>query len=257
MSGSPRSAWQPCIRYWPIAASGPPVADPLRHLRRERVRRVAEEQQIRRLDHAGPPDPAAQPSVSRRVFHRVFAGNGPSHGAPLIRPDRHMPLLGRSERGRHGTSARRRLAKGALATTSRDGEFRRKDSVCRDWITADGSPGPNGGRGFPAESGRYHLYVSYACPWAHRTLIFRALKGLDAAYLASTSCTRSSATTAGRFDTGLPRRHRRPARRPALPARGLPRRTTRHHQPGHGAGALGQGDRHASSPTSRPRSSGC
>ena len=69
--------------------------------------------------------------------------------------------------------------KGALATTSRDGEFRRKDSVCRNWITADGAPGPNGGRGFPAESGRYHLYVSYACPWAHRTLIFRALKGLE------------------------------------------------------------------------------
>ncbi len=69
--------------------------------------------------------------------------------------------------------------KGALATTSRDGEFRRKASVCRNWITADGAPGPNGGRGFPAESGRYHLYVSYACPWAHRTLIFRALKGLE------------------------------------------------------------------------------
>jgi len=69
--------------------------------------------------------------------------------------------------------------KGALATSSRDGEFRRKDSVCRNWITADGAPGPNGGRGFPAESGRYHLYVSYACPWAHRTLIFRALKGLE------------------------------------------------------------------------------
>jgi putative glutathione S-transferase len=68
--------------------------------------------------------------------------------------------------------------KGALSTTTRDGEFRRKDSVCRNWISADGSPGPNGGRGFPAESGRYHLYVSYACPWAHRTLIFRALKGL-------------------------------------------------------------------------------
>jgi putative glutathione S-transferase len=69
--------------------------------------------------------------------------------------------------------------KGALATTTRDGEFRRKASVCRNWITADGSPGPNGARGFPAESGRYHLYVSYACPWAHRTLIFRALKGLE------------------------------------------------------------------------------
>ncbi|MEL6424834.1 MAG: glutathione S-transferase family protein, partial [Pseudomonadota bacterium] len=48
----------------------------------------------------------------------------------------------------------------------------------RNWITADGSPGPSGTGGFKAESGRYHLYISYACPWAHRTLIFRSLKGL-------------------------------------------------------------------------------
>ncbi len=63
-------------------------------------------------------------------------------------------------------------------TASNDGEFRRKDSTFRNWVTADGSAGPTGDEGFPAESGRYHLYVSYACPWAHRTLIFRALKGL-------------------------------------------------------------------------------
>jgi putative glutathione S-transferase len=48
----------------------------------------------------------------------------------------------------------------------------------RNWITADGAAGPTGDGGFKAEAGRYHLYVSYACPWAHRTLIFRALKGL-------------------------------------------------------------------------------
>ena len=59
-----------------------------------------------------------------------------------------------------------------------DGAFKRKDSVFRNWITADGSPGPSGEGGFKAESGRYHLYVSYACPWAHRTLIFRELKDL-------------------------------------------------------------------------------
>ena len=58
------------------------------------------------------------------------------------------------------------------------GRFRREESSFRSWITADGSPGPSGEGGFPAESGRYHLYVSYACPWAHRTLIFRALKDL-------------------------------------------------------------------------------
>ncbi|MFI4938269.1 MAG: glutathione S-transferase family protein [Candidatus Berkiellales bacterium] len=58
------------------------------------------------------------------------------------------------------------------------GEFVREESQFRNWITPDGQPGPSGVGGFLAESGRYHLYVSYACPWAHRTLIFRALKGL-------------------------------------------------------------------------------
>ncbi len=62
--------------------------------------------------------------------------------------------------------------------TSEDGAFERSTSGFRNWVTADGAPGPSGEGGFPAESGRYHLYVSYACPWAHRTLIFRALKGL-------------------------------------------------------------------------------
>jgi glutathionyl-hydroquinone reductase len=59
-----------------------------------------------------------------------------------------------------------------------DGAFKRDDSKFRGWITADGSDGP-GQKGFKAESGRYHLYVSYACPWAHRTLIFRHLKSLE------------------------------------------------------------------------------
>lgn len=59
------------------------------------------------------------------------------------------------------------------------GKFRRKEAVFRNWITADGAPGASGTGGFAAESGRYHLYVSYACPWAHRTLIFRAIKGLE------------------------------------------------------------------------------
>ncbi len=64
-------------------------------------------------------------------------------------------------------------------TKSTGGAFRRSTSAFRNWITPDGSPGPSGEGGFKAEAGRYHLYVSYACPWAHRTLIFRALKGLD------------------------------------------------------------------------------
>jgi putative glutathione S-transferase len=64
-------------------------------------------------------------------------------------------------------------------TKSTDGRFVRKDAAFRDWITPDGSPGPSGTGGFKAEPGRYHLYVSLACPWAHRTLIFRKLKGLE------------------------------------------------------------------------------
>lgn len=64
-------------------------------------------------------------------------------------------------------------------TKSTNGEFVRNDSVFRHWITADGKAGPAGKGGFKAEAGRYHLYVSLACPWAHRTLIFRTLKGLS------------------------------------------------------------------------------
>ncbi|QEW22238.1 Glutathionyl-hydroquinone reductase YqjG [Marinibacterium anthonyi] len=64
-------------------------------------------------------------------------------------------------------------------TKSTGGAFKRSTSSFRNWVTADGSPGPSGEGGFPAESGRYHLYVSFACPWAHRTLIFRAIKGLE------------------------------------------------------------------------------
>ena len=62
---------------------------------------------------------------------------------------------------------------------NRDGRFQRQDSAFRHWVTADGAPGPTGEGGFPAEPGRYHLFVSLACPWAHRTLIMRRLKGLE------------------------------------------------------------------------------
>lgn len=60
-----------------------------------------------------------------------------------------------------------------------DGRFVRDDTAFRNWITPDGRPGPSGHDGFAAAPGRYRLYVSLACPWAHRTLIMRALKGLD------------------------------------------------------------------------------
>jgi len=64
-------------------------------------------------------------------------------------------------------------------TKSTGGRFVRSSAPFRNWVTADGSPGPTGRGGFKAEPGRYHLYVSLACPWAHRTLIMRKLKGLE------------------------------------------------------------------------------
>ncbi len=64
-------------------------------------------------------------------------------------------------------------------TKSTGGQFKRSEAAFRNWVTADGAAGPSGKGGFAAEAGRYHLYVSLACPWAHRTLIFRKLKGLE------------------------------------------------------------------------------
>ena len=66
-------------------------------------------------------------------------------------------------------------------TDSTGGKFERSESSFRSWVTADGSAGPSGDAGFRAEPGRYHLYVGYACPWAHRALIWRKLKGLESA----------------------------------------------------------------------------
>jgi len=63
-------------------------------------------------------------------------------------------------------------------TKKSGGAFVRSTAKFRNWITADGSAGPSGAAGFKAESGRYHLYISNACPWAHRTMVFRAIKDL-------------------------------------------------------------------------------
>ena len=65
------------------------------------------------------------------------------------------------------------------STAETGGKFVRKEAQFRNWVTHDGAAGPSGKGGFRAEPGRYHLYVSYACPWAHRTLIVRALKKLE------------------------------------------------------------------------------
>jgi putative glutathione S-transferase len=66
-----------------------------------------------------------------------------------------------------------------VSRTDKDGQFVRPTTRFRNWVTADGAPGPSGDGGFKAASGRYHLYVSLACPWAHRTVIFRKIKGLE------------------------------------------------------------------------------
>jgi putative glutathione S-transferase len=64
-------------------------------------------------------------------------------------------------------------------TKASKGRFVRSEAQFRNWVTKDGSAGPTGKAGFRAEPDRYHLYVSFACPWAHRTLIYRKLKGLE------------------------------------------------------------------------------
>jgi putative glutathione S-transferase len=78
----------------------------------------------------------------------------------------------------------------ASALTYEDGRFVRAPSVLRHWVTPDGSPGPTGEGGFAAEPGRYHLFVAFGCPWAHRTLIFRKLKGLEDAISVSVALPR-------------------------------------------------------------------
>ncbi|ABV86500.1 glutathione S-transferase family protein [Shewanella pealeana] len=69
--------------------------------------------------------------------------------------------------------------KNSWNSSIKNGEYQRKESQFRNWITPDGSAGISGREGFKAEADRYHLYVSLACPWAHRTLVFRQLKGLE------------------------------------------------------------------------------
>ena len=104
-------------------------------------------------------------------------------------------------------------------TADTGGRFVRTEAQFRNWVTADGKPGPTGEGGFAAEPGRYHLYVSLACPWAHRTLIFRKLKGLEKA-IAVSVVHWLMGEHGWTFARG-PGLHRRPAQRRRLPPPGL------------------------------------
>lgn len=86
-------------------------------------------------------------------------------------------------------------------TSKTGGKFVRSASGFRNWITPDGSPGPTGEGGFAAEAGRYHLYVSLACPWAHRTLILRELKELTGLISVSVVSPKMPDETGWSFDT--------------------------------------------------------
>ncbi|WP_224703267.1 glutathione S-transferase family protein [Devosia aquimaris] len=86
-------------------------------------------------------------------------------------------------------------------TKKTGGKFERSQAGFRNWVTADGSAGPSGDAGFKAEPGRYHLYVSLACPWAHRTLIFRKLKNLEDLISVSVVSPKMPDETGWSFDT--------------------------------------------------------
>ena len=98
-------------------------------------------------------------------------------------PKGHLSV--RRDSGAHGKDRMGRLVDGKWDHAARPDPRRRTlsrpETQFRNWVTVDGAPGPTGEGGFKAEPGRYHLYVSLACPWAHRTLIFRKLKKLTEA----------------------------------------------------------------------------
>ena len=135
-----------------------------------------------------------------------------------------------------------------------DGHFHRAETTFRNWITPDGAPGPSGEGGFAAEPGRYHLYVSWACPWAHRTLILRTLKGLETADRPQRRRIRCWATNGWAFSAAPARDDH--GRRAAGSMRSMPRpsRTTPAGSP---CRCCGTRSATPSSATNRPRSSAC
>ena len=91
-----------------------------------------------------------------------------------------------------------------VSAADADGKFQRSRAQLRNWVTADGAPGPSGEGGFRAEAGRYHLYIAINCPWAHRAAIFRRLKGLEDAISLSV-CAPRRTDQGWVFDPGDPR----------------------------------------------------
>src|SRR5271170_6215415 len=107
---------------------------------------------------------------------------GRANSGPAMAPSGRAAYIGRGEwrSGEMGVLVNGEWrVDGKFPADPGTGHFVRPDTSFRNWITQDGAPGPTGKGGFAAEPGRYHLYVSFACPWAHRTLIFRKLKGLE------------------------------------------------------------------------------
>ena len=127
-------------------------------------------------------------------------------------------------------------------TSATGGRFVPAEPVFRNWVTPDGSPGPSGEGGFAAERGRYHLYVSLACPYAHRTVIFRKLKELESVISLSVldpvmgdqgwQFGSGPGTTPDAINGKAAARRNLPAGRPAL------------YRPGFSAGVVGQGTAH-------------
>ena len=125
-------------------------------------------------------------------------------------------------------------------TKSTGGRFKRTEPKFRNWVTPDGSAGPSGSGGFAAARGRYHLYVSLACPWAHRTVVFRKLKGLE-------DVISMDVVEPVMGDEGWqfgPDADRDTVNGKTAAARDLSARRPALHRPRLGAGAVGQGAAH-------------